>query len=441
MYEHFLFSFQALRHGDNITTVWNDMIKAGHKPTTRTYTIMMKGNQTMRDLDTMEAFWEMMRQAGLQPDGYAWSTKIFGLLKSKKSQHLKLGMAALEQMGQEWVTAATQAYHGTSKRGGKKGSQTPATPTRVDRQELLTRFPEEHVNGIPRPNAVIMNAAIMALAASRDSLISQALQWGRSFGIEPDLKTYNALINVSMRHGSADEAMSILKKMKERGIQADSTTMTVMTSAMFEGGIFDGLDAEEVGERVVSLMREVDQFSEGGMDEKGYALIMDRLLKRYNNHAAAQQVLEHMLARGLKPNAEMYTIIMTSYFQQSPLNFAAMESLWSRIRSENSGYGALLDNTFYDRMIELSAQHHSVIGTKQMVSFMEAMEKDGKRPSWRALEAAARALDEAGERDRLALLVDRAKRLREDVPDSKQAYGVRAFWDFIASTHLGGSVA
>ena len=45
---------------------------------------------------------------------------------------------------------------------------------------------EGDVDGVARPSLVVMNAAISALALKRDSLISSVLQWGRSFGLQPD---------------------------------------------------------------------------------------------------------------------------------------------------------------------------------------------------------------------------------------------------------------
>ena len=139
----------------------------------------------------------------------------------------------------DWLAAARAAYtkeYPHSKK--KKGAQ------EVGRSDLMSRF-EGDIDGVPRPDVVVMNSAISRLAAGEDKLIPRILTWGRSFGIEPDLLTYNALLNVSMRHGMVDEALNIFRRMKERNIEADSTTWTVLLTAMFEGGFIDDLEPQQ----------------------------------------------------------------------------------------------------------------------------------------------------------------------------------------------------
>lgn len=430
LYESLLYSFLSLRNPQLTVSIWNEMIRSGHQPRSKTYTIMMRGSQNARDHNALEGFWKKMRESGLKPDGYAWTTRIFGLLRSRT--HVDVGLKAMGEMGQEWVAAARAAFAKETPSKGKKKEKEAAS---IQPSELLARF-EGDVDDVPRPDVVVMNSAISALAAREDSLIPKVLSWGRSFGIEPDLTTYNALINISMRRGMPGEALNILRRMNEKGVEANSSTWTVLLTAMFEGGLMDDLGPEEVEERILSFVRSIDDMDGNGLDEKGYALIIDRLLKTYNNPSGAQRVLERMAATGMKPNTHLYTILMSSYFQQSPPNFAAVENLWNRIQSENAGYGAVLDSTFYDRMIEGYAQHHRSVGTKPMLSFLERMEAQGKRPSWRALEVAARALVEAGEWARLERIVEKARREEASLPGEEKPFGRRDFWNFVKSTGL-----
>ena len=425
MYEHLILALLSFRRPQLAIDTWNRMVKAGHQPTSKTFTILMRGSLQARDVNAMENFWLKMRQAGIQPDRYAWSTKIFGLLRHKRVND---GIKALGEIGQEWTEAARAAYARDVLNQKKRAPE-------VRPSDLLERY-EGDVDGVPRPDVVLLNSAVTGLAGSDDSLIPKVVGWGRSFGIEPDLRTYNVLINISMRRGLTEEALNILRRMNERGIEANSTTWTVLLTAMFEGGFLDDLAPGEQQARIVGTLTSLESTNASGIDAKGYALTIDRLLKNYNNPSAAQAVVEHMTSRGVQLTPHIYTILMASYFQESPPNFAAAENLWSQIQSANAGYGAALDNQFYDRMVEGYATHHAFVGTAQMLSFLSRMEAEGKKPSWRALESAARALAEAREWESLAQIVDGVRRrLRKDGIGGTTT-GQMNFWQFVISTGL-----
>lgn len=427
LYEELLRTFLSLQSHKDAISVWNDMIKAGHRPTTKTYTIVMKGSQEIRDQSaTVEAFWNRMRKAGLQPDHEAWTTRIFGMIRSRLS--VDVAIKALDDMGQEWLAAARSAV---ARESASKGKKAKKDVTDVKTQDLLAKFPGD-VNGVPRPDVTVVNSAISGLAAKADHMIPKVLSWGRLYGIEPDLRTYNVLLNVSMRHGLPTEAVKILRRMSEKGIEPDSDTWTVLLAAMFEGDSLKNLTSDEVEKRAVGFVEEVDRMHSVGLDEKGYNAIIDRLLKTYDRPSIAQKILDLMALKGIKPNAHTYTILATSYFQQSPPNFAALDALWARIASENVGYGAALDNVFYDRMIENYAQHHNAVGTKKMLFFLDRAEAEGKKTSWKALEFAARALWEAGDGSRLMQITERAFMMKE-IQSNRSGFGDREFWKFLES--------
>lgn len=422
LYEHLLLTLLSLRNEEKAIAVWNDLIQASHQPRAKTFTVMMRGSYNVRDWESMESFWRKMRQSGVQPDIHAWTVRISGLLRSRA--HREQGLKALDEMGQEWIAAARAAI--SRNHPSKKKSD---TKSELPLSELLSRF-EDSVDDVPRPSQVLYNAAISALAPSEDSKIPKVISWGRSFGIQPDLTAYNVLINVSMRRGLPEEAAKILQRMKQRGIDADQATWTILLNAMFKNRMLDNLTPEEQETRVLATLNSVS-----GVDEKAYALAIDRLLKIYNNHRAARAVLDNMFSKGMQPSPHIYTILMTSFFQRSPPDFAAAESLWSRIKSSDADYGASLDSQFYDRMIEAYSTHHRTVGTAPMLNFLSQMEKEGKKPSWKALESVARALAEANEFQRLSQLVERARRrLSAGRVGVTSRWGQRDFWQFILST-------
>ncbi|KAI7264550.1 hypothetical protein KC345_g8780 [Hortaea werneckii] len=461
LFEHLMLALMSLARPKHAIEVWNHFIQYGRQPTAKTYTVMMRGAQHARDVSAMEGFWQKMRMAGVQPDVSAWSTRIYGLIKGNK---VKTGMRALAEMKDEWIAAARRKRFGdgsssnaNQEASGGRGRQ-HQTPPEISAAEATSIF-EGDVDDVPRPNVVVMNAAISALAAKNDRLISEVLQWGRTFGLEPDRRTYNVLLNVSMRHGQSDEAIDILRRMNQKNVQVDSQTWTVILTELFHDEAMNELSHAEQEDKVLSLITSLESVSTSPsgdpgtapptafIDQKGYALVIDRLLKLYNNVPAANAVLSHMLNRNMQPTTQIYTILMAHYFQMTPYpDFAAVEALWHRIRAaeEDAGGRLTLDGVFYDRMIEAYATYHSLLNSSRpMMEFYYRLVASGRRPSWRALEHLARCLAERGEWDLLVQVVDQAREwvVSEDagvggaeVGMRPRVFGQRGFWEFVRET-------
>ena len=428
LYEHLIYSFLRLRQIRTSKQIWEEMVAEGYMPRLKSYTTMMRGSQSLRDLNSMEFFWHKMRQANIQPDATAWSTRIAGLLRY---EHVDHGLKALSEMGQNWLVAAKQAYVKQQGKHPKRGKSVPE----VTAAQLLAQYKGD-VGDVPRPDVVIMNSAIAPLSRGPDHLIPKVLAWGRSFGIEPDVITYNALIHVAMRHNQGAEALKILQRMRDRNIEVDSNTWTIILTDMLVGGYLDDLSSEEQQNKVLQFLSLVEAEGGQGLDQKGYALLLDRLLKNYENQSAAQAVLTHMASKDIQPSRHIYTILMDSHLQQSPPNFAAADVLWEHIHTAAGGHGAALDSKFFDLVIKGYAPYHATVGLEKLLSVLDRMEKDGKSPSWAALEATARALAERREWARMAQVVDRARRRLRDERGIDNGPGQWSFWQFVISTGM-----
>lgn len=429
LYEHLMLAFLSLRNANAAIDVWNHVLQSGYRPTVKTYSVMMRGARTSRDRNGLEAFWHKMRQAGLRPDSHAWSIRIGGLFGLNAE---KEGMQALNAMAREWLAAAKADV---SQR--MTASQFKQFMTKKNLAlELLSSYPGP-VNGVPRPDVVAMNSAISSLAHKNDSMIGDVLRWGRSLGIEPDLTTYNTLLNVSMRKGQAAEATNILQGMQKRGINADSTTWTVLLTSLFQNGFLDGVDHDQQQKKILDFLQTLEDKDTGmpGLDVKAYALIIDRLLKFHSNPTAANAVMARMIDRGHEPTCHIYTILITHYFDMEPQpDLAAVQHLWSHIQSQHNGWGAKLDNIFFDRMIEGYARHHHLVGIQHALNFRKRAQQAGQRTGWYALEKLARALAEKGNEDQLRKLVNDVKEEMQVDRVGTSGKGPNGFFSFIIDT-------
>lgn len=382
LYEQFLLVFLSLRRPQMASEVWNSMVSNGIEPSVSTWTIMMRGLQITRDFRVQEEMWQRMRDSGLQPDAQAWGTRLFGLFRANRFRD---GLRALEEMGREWLTAARHEYAETSNN------------TRLSAPFDFRSYGDT-ASGVPKPNTIIMNSCLSALASQGKGYIPQIITFCRNFGIESDVTTYNILINVSLAQDQPQEAIALLQRMTTQGLQPDSATITIILNTLFRSSVFDTLPPDEQQGRIMALIASLE--SQGvAVDAKGYALLVDRLLKEYNNVTAAHAVLAHMAARNLHPSPHIYTILMTHYFAQDPPDLYAVDALWNQI-SARSNPG--LDVIFYDRMVEGYARHSDV---GRMMTFLTRMSKEGKRPGWLAILAVVRRLAESGDMVRLKELV------------------------------------
>jgi pentatricopeptide repeat protein len=427
LYEHFMLAFLAMRQPRLALETWNTVIECGLEPTAKTWTVLMRGCSRGNDADALETFWARMRKQGVQPDQHAWSVRLFSLVKAKR---ISVAFSALKTMGQEWIAAVRREQKASLQQASSKKYGIAQLPE-IDLAQWNT-----DIGDVPRPNIAVVNSVVSALANKDDQHIPRVLAWAREFAIDFDLTTYNALLNVAMRHGKTAEAFSVLKHMQDRSIEPNSTTFTVVLAALFQSDFFTNLPQPEQTTQLFALIHSIEASCKTvTLDAKGYALAIDRMLKLHNNPTAARALLDHMSDRRLEPTTHIYTILMASYFDADPPDFAAAEALWARLRSGNSGYGVALDTIFYDRMVEAYAKHHAHVGITPMLAFLERMSHEGKRPGWQVLELVARALVDQDEWGRLHGLID-------DIRESKGLVrvGVRGlvgqneFWRFIIST-------
>lgn len=398
LYEAFLVAFFELRRPQAGMQVWNSMIQSGFEPSIRTWNVMMKSCHISRDIDIMESMWHRMRESGIQPDIISWSTRIYGHLRTGS---VRDGMSALDDMGKEWFASQRQ---------------------RQSRSSTGSDMPE-----VPKPNTAILNSAISALRGKRSHHIGSVLTWSQSFNIEPDVVTYNALLNITLSAGQTGEAAKLLQRMAATNVQPDSATFTVLVNSMLSTSMLNELSHAEQEDKIMEL---ISSFEACGLkvDVQGYALLIDRVLKEHGNLGAAQKVLAHMMARKVERTPHIYTILMTHYFDADPPELYAADALWNDIQNSRK---TTLDVIFYDRMVEGFARHGDVGRT---MAFLNRMTKEGKRPGWLAMMAVVQCLARNHEWDRVAqIVVDCHKQEGLLSVGLRGRKGQKDFWQYVGN--------
>ncbi|ORY13429.1 hypothetical protein BCR34DRAFT_535696 [Clohesyomyces aquaticus] len=409
LYNAFLTGFMAVFEPSKSIEVWNHMIASGIVPDAKSWTAMLTGCERARDLNGLKQMWARMVASGVRPDIYAWTARIHALMFLRNSAK---ALEAMDEMGRNWI-AGEQAMKAAS----KPHSQTP-TPK---------------VNPHVKPTIEVVNAAISGMVGIRNlrfeskaEMVQKILLWGCGFGLKPDAHTYNTLIQFYLSASDYKTASRLLRNMESEGLEPDIVTYTTLLRAAFDDQSFSAATPSLQTEKVLTILN--------GLEAQGlklnsylYSSAVDRLLKQHNNFSAARAVVQHMTSRNLIPGPQMYTSLISHYFQADPPDVDAVDAIWLQISSVP---GTPVDKVLFDRTIEGYARVGEV---GKMMATLGRMSSQGKLPGYTALAAVVRALAEAGE-------FDRARDVVRDVSNGEgvarggitgATFGRKDFWDTV----------
>jgi pentatricopeptide repeat protein len=412
LYAAFLDAFGLLNRPDMADVVWNHMVERKILPSVQHWGALMKGRG--KRYKAAEEIWANMKSSGIQPDVHIWTTRIHILLSTAPTPDR--GLFAMDEMGRAWLKAVTRRY-------GK-----------ANRLDLSTIG---DLSVAVKPNVATLNAAVTALASRKKQdreLFPRIFAWAAQFAIKPNERTYNALIKECLAERNLGEAMKILGRMEEQGVQPDGATFGMFINHVFrqqQQASGEPMNTNQQEEMLASILQTLD---ERGMESDPYTmgLLFDILVKQYQNLPAAQKVLEYMAKKGMKPSPHIYTILVTHHFQKANdengpgiPDFPAIEALWNHIQIT----GGTVDNIFYDRMIEGYARAGE---PGEAMMFLGRMGREAKRPGWQALYMLIKSLADNGMMDRVREVVDDVENFEGNIHAGVRGYNSwgAKFWDF-----------
>lgn len=351
----FLAAFFSLRRPEQAVDVWNAMVRWNLTPKQKHWQSMIVGSTRAKDLTSVQQIWSNMKAAGFEPDTKSWTAWIHGLIKCGEWQ---IGLGALEELGRLWKQGAEKAKADDTGTG-----------------QLLPTI--EPVNG----------AITALLATGKVYLVPKVFRWAKSQNLTLNTSTFNIMLRPAIRKDRVDEVYHLLSEMQTYNCQPDIVTFTIILNGLLSNptSSFHTQTPEAQQSTILSLLSTLQN---NGLTATAhtYSTVLDGLLSLQTlNLTAARAVLDHMARNNLKPSPHIYTILVSHYFDASPPNLAAIDSLLHRIRQEKG----VLDPFFYDRMIEGYARMGEV---EKMLQFVRRAPKEGKTPSWMALLAVLKEL-------------------------------------------------
>lgn len=403
LYNHFIEAFMGLRQSDRAIEVWNHMIETSVHPTLHTWNALLTGCKRARDMKSLDSVWRKLLASGTPPDMACWTTRISAIIECGKAE---LAISALDEMGRTWMQAAKR--HGIT--------------------ELQSAG---DVGGIVKPTIETINATLSGLLR-RPHLIdaaSRVLVWGATFGIKPDIITFNTILQALLRSGRTEQVPAVLEHMQAQGIQADVATFTTLLDEMFQTS-----QPQIPDERLKIVNNVLAAMSASGVHANlhTYGKIIYSLLQHETSDmSAVKAVMARMATEGFEPSTYIYTILVQRHFSQPQPDVEAVRVLIERIRLS----GAPVDHIFWDRVIEGYAH---IGDTASALAILGREDREGSRVGWYALEVVVRALAANGEWEFARQVVKNVRTDRGGPPDmdAKGVEGQHSFWRAVAELGL-----
>lgn len=404
VFGRFLYAFFLLRHPEVAVEVWNFMVTSDLVPKQKHWHAMLMGSASTKDLVSMQACWSQMHAAGIEPDVISWTTWIHGLITCGEWQ---LGIGALEELVRTW-----------------KKVPKPADSDNGEIHGLL-------------PTVQPLNGAISALqAVNKSHIIPRIFNWAKLQRLPLDISTFNIMLRSAVRKNETKWIDQLLSEMKIHNCQPDIITFTTMLEGLLRqpNSSFHTQTPEAQQATILTLLNTLQQ---RGLDLTGhtYSTILSSLLApKTLNTTAARAVLSHMVKNKVQSSPQVYTTLMRHYFDVTPPDLPAIDSLWRHIQRDRD----IVDSHFFDVMIERYAHMGEV---ERMLQFSRQMREEGKTPSWVTLLAVLQALVQVRSSDLANEFVD-------DVLDRKhgllrhgegvQPHSKKQFWANVASLRERG---
>lgn len=245
-------------------------------PNLKTYTVLLNGWCTVKNLLEAGRTWNEMIENGFKPDIVAHNIMIEGLLRiNKQSDAVKL----FEVMKSKGPPPNVRSYTILIKYLCKHGHMKEAV-------DLLT----DMLNSSCRPDAALYTCLLTGFAKQKKmDMVYQCLEEMREQGCPPDGRTYNALIKVMTSQHNPDDAVKIYKKMIKNNIQPSIHTYNMIMKSYFFARDYEmGCAAWE-------------EMKKNGCcpDDNSYTILIGGLI-RQGRYDEACKYLEEMIHKGMK---------------------------------------------------------------------------------------------------------------------------------------------
>ena len=391
-FDFWIFVWCAIRRPAMIQETFHLMKELGVPPTVKTYTAMMHGWKMCKDIRRIESLWESLVKSGMSLDQAIWTERISALIELGKPEASLQALTEMQKAGR------------SAPQGGDGAGSVALTVEAV-------------------------NAAFKGLIRVDPKAAQEVLAWAGHQGIEPDVRTYNILLQERFRHGPPGAASSILKSMKERGIEPDGATFTIILEEVL-GSFVEAAD-EEQAQAVGQILSDIEDAGlKPNLETYGKMLYAVVSLPHGGADAAIAAIQKHMRANDIVLSPHMVTMLVERVSQRDPPDVQAMRGI---LRGHGLTDVTSGDQTLWERVMSAYAVGSQTDDALRVFDDLAGAGRPvSSLPCLRDLVQALLTADRAEDARRVVGQVVRSKTQRQEhVPDR---YWRHHFW-FVADAN------
>ncbi|XP_043688673.1 pentatricopeptide repeat-containing protein At1g61870, mitochondrial-like [Telopea speciosissima] len=296
-----------------------------------------------------ERILDICRSASLTPelhlDRVAFSIAVSKLTESKSFESIRSYLDELKTRpdlrNERYMSHAIVLY-------GQAGLLDHAIRTFKQMDEL----------GISR-SAKSLNALLFACIVGKkyDEVSRIFMEFPKTYGITPNLDTYNTVIKALCESGSSSSVYSILAEMDRKDCKPNTTSFDTLLAGFYKEEKF-----EDVG-KVLELMKKHDFLPRVST----YNVRIQSLCK-LKKSAEAKALFEGMLSRDMKPNSVTYCNLIHGFCKEGDLEEA------KRLFNDMPRKGCVPDSDCYFTLIHFLCQGKDFDAALKVCK--ESMQKD-----------------------------------------------------------------
>lgn len=299
----FLTAFLKCNRRDLGTSLWNDMLKFGTKPTAISWTALLDGYDNIKAPEDAEKAWHIMIAQGTAPSAMSYRAIISAFFDAHKAADAVKYFGFFQQrLAEGWSPdpADCLAVYNTVLHGllinGREG----------DAHALLERL---RVKG-PKPDIVSFNT-LLRYHGRRGEFrhVSRILDQVMEDGLTCDVYTFSTILSSLLKIERTDATGLILNLMRKQNIAPNTAIFSNIIDHQVREGTEQGLKAG------MELLRWMEQSSEAQPNYVTYTGILAGLHRQgWVNISFARKckeyVLEQMKNRGVQANRTFYHILL-----------------------------------------------------------------------------------------------------------------------------------
>ena len=302
----FISAFLKVQRLDFAESTWDDMVRYGHKPGPKVWTVLIKGVGRLKGSGPALILWRSMKEASVSPDRSSYHAIIQVLANARQWEDAA-------KLFNEFRLASS--LPSDPQNNPLYNTMISAYLTNSRESDAMGLLEEMFING-PRPTTHIFNTFLAYYRSNANmKSLSLTLKKMAAHGVSGDVATYSILLCALLRILDRGEAIRrTLALMDQHKIKPNVATYTAMMTSLLKENDKNALEA------TLDLLRTMEESSDRAIAPNvvTYTAILngvhswigrdDRLVQDYTD-----LIVQKMKTRRVKFNKVTFNVLLKNY--------------------------------------------------------------------------------------------------------------------------------